>query len=41
MKKCVDTSLMDWINKPNNYIIGKSKVIMETKPFTNFWGKTY
>lgn len=41
MRKYLDTSLLTWKNKPNNYAIGKHRVIMETMPFTDLWAKTH
>lgn len=41
MRKELDISLMKWKNKPTNYVVGRSRVIFETMPFTDLWSKTY
>lgn len=41
MMKKVDISKMEWINKPLHTLVSKSKVIMETEPYTNIWSETY
>lgn len=41
MKKKVDTSLLSWTNKPTHAIVGKTKVIIESEPFTDLWSQTY
>lgn len=37
MKKRLDTSLMNWMNRPSYAIVGKSRIVMETEPYTDLW----
>ena len=37
MKKRLNTSIMQWINRPEYYSVGKNRIIINTQPRTNFW----
>lgn len=41
MKQKCNLTQMEWINKPERSLITDSYVVIETKPKTDFWGKTY
>lgn len=40
MRKELDTSILQWKNKPNNYVVGRSRIIFETMPYTDLWSRT-
>lgn len=37
MKKRLDTSLMNWFNRPTNALVQKTRIIIETQPYTDLW----
>ncbi len=39
MKKEINAKELEWIHKPERYIVDKEKVVLETEPYTDISGK--